>query len=95
MPQSIPPQVSLRALREWRGLTLEQLAADIRAQGVEISVIHINNVELGHKQARPQVMDAWARSLGIRPLHVRQGRELRQWLQAISTEDREPLESAA
>lgn len=92
--QPIPPQVSLRALREMQGITLAKLAADIRSQGVEISAEHINNVELGHRQASGPVMDAWARSLGIRPLHIRQGRELRHWLQGIHADEAE-LEPAA
>lgn len=91
MANPIPPQVSLRALREWRGLTLQQLANEIRAQGVDISVTALNNAELGHRQASPRVLDAWARALGIRPMHVRQGRDLRQWVRDI---DRSPSADA-
>ncbi|MFG1659010.1 helix-turn-helix domain-containing protein [Micromonospora chersina] len=83
MPNPIPPQVSLRALREWRGLTLEQLADEIRAQGHNVSVTALNNAELGHRQASPLLLDAWARALGIRSTHIRQGRDLRQWVDAI------------
>lgn len=83
MSNPIPPQVSLRALREWRGLTLEQLADEIRAQGHDVSVTALNNAELGHRQASPRFLDAWARALGIRPSHIRQGRELRQWVNDI------------
>lgn len=94
MPQPIPPQVSLRALREMRGLTLEQLAEEIREQGVQISAVGLNNAELGHRQASPAVVDAWARALGIKPMHVRQGRDLRDWVRAIDA-DEQVLEPAA
>ncbi|GGM26539.1 hypothetical protein GCM10011608_09120 [Micromonospora sonchi] len=94
MPRWIPPQVSLRALREWRGLTLEQLAHGIRSQGVAISTIHINNVELGNKQTTATVMTAWARVLGIDPLHIRTDREVRQYLDAVD-QDRQPALEAA
>jgi transcriptional regulator with XRE-family HTH domain len=85
MATPIPPQVSLRALREWRGLTLEQLADEIRAQGLDVSVTALNNAELGHRQASPRFLDAWARALGIRTTHIRQGRDLRQWVRDIDS----------
>jgi len=87
--------VSLRAFRIWRGLTLEQLAHEIRAQGVEISKIHLNNVELGNKQTTALVMNAWARALGINPVLIRTGREIRQYLEAVDEDQRADLEPAA
>lgn len=94
MPHSLPPQVSLRAFREWRGLTLDQLADGIRSQGVQISTMHVNNVELGHKQTTPVVLDAWARVLGINPLLIRTDRQVRQFIGALDAE-RVELEPAA
>ncbi|MFI2663191.1 helix-turn-helix domain-containing protein [Micromonospora carbonacea] len=95
MPRWIPPQVSLRAFREWRGLTLDQLADGIRAHGIDISTNHINNVELGYKQTTAVVMDAWARVLGINPGLIRCDREVRQYLGAVDEDRRTVLEPAA
>lgn len=98
MANPIAPQVSLRALREVLGYTLEQLAAAIRDQGVEITAIGLNNAELGHKRASEPLMLAWAQALGIRRHHIRQKAELRQWLDAVEAEEAErraPVRSAA
>ncbi|MEU3452093.1 helix-turn-helix transcriptional regulator [Micromonospora sp. NPDC006766] len=97
MPRWIPPQVSLRAFREWRGLTLEELAEGIRSHGIAISTQHVNNVELGYKQTTAVVMDAWARVLGLNAGLVRCDREIRQYVNAVD-QDREQaavLEPAA
>jgi transcriptional regulator with XRE-family HTH domain len=85
MSNPIPPQVSLRALRELLGLTLEQVAAAIRDQGVEITATGLNNAELGHRIASEPVMVAWAHALGIRRYHVRNSRELREWMAAADS----------
>lgn len=84
MTAPIPPQIPLRALREAFGMTLEELHAAIREQGVEVSVKHINNVELGHRQGNDELMEAWARALRTKRLLIRQGDELVSWLQAIT-----------
>jgi transcriptional regulator with XRE-family HTH domain len=94
MSAPIPPQVSLRALREALGLTLEQTAEAIREQGVPITKIGLNNAELGHKNASEALVIAWARALGIKRIHVRQAPELRQWL-AASQDQRETVGTAA
>lgn len=86
MTDRIPPQVSLRALREALGLTLDQLAHGIRAQGVEITKFGLSNIEVGRKRASQQLITAWACALGIKPMHVRQGRELREWLDACDAD---------
>lgn len=96
MPNPLPPQVSLRALREWRGMTLEELAQSIREQGVEITVVGINNAELGHRNASEPVMLAWCRALGIKRHLVRQARELREWVTTTDApSETTPLEPAA
>lgn len=82
MTSPIPPQVSLRALREARGLTLGQLAELITEQGHEVTADGLNNVELGRRQGSESLMLAWSRALGIKRIHVRQAAELREWLAA-------------
>ncbi len=76
----IPPQVSLRALREAQGIDSRQLAARIREQGVEVHPDTILNIELGHKRASDRLLLAWSRALGTKPHHIRQAEELAEWL---------------
>lgn len=82
----IPPQVSLRAFREAQGMTLAQLAGLIAEQGVEVHPDALSNVELGHKPASQTLMVAWARALGIKPIHIRQAPELVEWVRALEAE---------
>ena len=82
----IPPQVSLRALREAKGLTLVQLAELIAEQGVEVHPDALSNVELGYKPASQTLILAWAKALGIKPIHIRQAPELIEWLKAVEAE---------
>ena len=98
MPKPIAPQVSLRALREVLGFTLEQLAEAVRDQGVEITAVGLNNAELGHRRASEPLMLAWAQALGIKRHHIKQTAELRQWLDAVEAEEvsaRETVGTAA
>lgn len=83
MAEPIPPQVSLRVFREHLGITLQQLAADIREQGVPITADGLNNVELGRKPGSEALMLAIARALNIKRLHIRQGSDIRQWVRAV------------
>jgi transcriptional regulator with XRE-family HTH domain len=80
MPRPIPPQVSLRALREALNLDSRQLAEKIKEQGVDVHPDTLLNVELGHKRASERLMLAWARALGIKRHHIRQGDEFLEWL---------------
>lgn len=91
MTSPIPPQVSLRALREAQGLTLAELADLIREQGVEISTDGLNNAELGHRGASEKLMLAWASALNVKRMHIRSSQQLRDWL----TADQEPQPVAA
>lgn len=84
MTSPIPPQVSLRALREALGLTIEQVAQRIRDQGVKLATDSLNNIELGHRKASTRVLLAYAKALSIEPHHIRQGHELRLWIAANS-----------
>lgn len=97
MADAIPPQISLRALREALGLTLDELAARIDRQGVTITKFALSNVETGKRRASGRLMDAWATALGTTPLHVRQDRELRALVRATDLDRRrsEALEPAA
>jgi hypothetical protein len=87
MTVRIPPQISLRALREALGLTMDQLAERIRAQGVEFSKVGVNNVELGHRNASPTVLRAWAKALGVDAMHIRQSPEMLAWLAAVQADE--------
>jgi transcriptional regulator with XRE-family HTH domain len=76
MADVMPPQVSLRALREHQGLTLDELAEMIREQGVSITRDGLNNCELGARPASEAVLVAWARALGTRRSLVKTGEEI-------------------
>lgn len=86
MADPLPPQVSLRALREQRGLTLDELAQAIRAQGVSITTGGLNNAELGHRPPSELVLNAWLHALGTRRELVRTGPEVIEWVNAVRDE---------
>lgn len=75
-----PAMVSLRSLREAKGLDSRQLAELIRKEGVRVHPDHLLNVELGHKRASAPLLAAWARALGIRPTEIHQAKEIEQLL---------------
>ena len=94
--QGLPPQVNLRALREALGMTLDQVADSIHEQGVDISKFGLSNVETGRRRASARLMEAWARALRINLHHIRQERELREYLAATDADNRSGvLEPAA
>lgn len=72
--------VSLRSLREAKGLDSRQLAELIRKEGVNVHPDHLLNVELGHKRASVTLLAAWARVLDIRPTEIHQAKEIEQLL---------------
>ena len=80
----IPPQVTLRAIREAHGLTSPMLAAKIAERGVKVDPDHLLSVELGHKRASNSLIVAWANVLQINPRDIRQAAELRE---LVSPED--------
>jgi transcriptional regulator with XRE-family HTH domain len=82
----IPPQVSLRVFREAKGVTLSRLAELIQEQGVEVHPDTLSNIELGYRPASKPLILAWARALGVEPIHIRQARELAEWLRAYGAE---------
>lgn len=95
MAEAMPPQISLRAFREALGLTLDDLAARIGEQGVSVTKYALSNVETGQRRASGRLMDAWARSLNVRPMHIRQDRELRDWMCSWNESPDSALEPAA
>ena len=96
MTNPIPPQVSLRAFREALDMTLDQLAEAIKEQGVSITKFGLSNIETGRKRGSRQLMTAWAQALGIKPMHIRQDRELRELVDACDDDaERESVGSAA
>lgn len=84
--QRIPAHVTLRALREARGLTAAALAERLRERGVKVDPDHIYSVELGHKGIGLELRTAWAEELGIGPRDIRTGGELRDLITAADAE---------
>ena len=78
--QRIPAQVTLRSIRQLRGLTCTALAERLEERGVKVDRNHILSVELGHKRGSNSLIVAWADELGINPRDVRQEAELRELL---------------
>jgi transcriptional regulator with XRE-family HTH domain len=76
MPQ-IPAHVTLRALRQSRGLTSPKLAEKLKERGVTVDPDHILAVELGHRSAGYALRVAWADELGINPRDIHMAAELR------------------
>lgn len=74
--QRIPPMVPLRALREAHGLTTPELAVRIAEFGVDVHPDTLINVELGNRNAGPELQTAWARALNIKPLDIRRPEDL-------------------
>lgn len=77
MPR-IPAHVTLRALRESRGLTSPKLSEKLKARGVTVDPDHILAVELGHRRAGLELRMAWADELGIKPGDIHMEGELRE-----------------
>lgn len=87
MPTRIPvlgPQVPLRELRKALGLTLSQLAAQIRDCGYHRAPTEgtLANVELGRQAGSRKLMTAWAIALRLPPQAILQDDELRHILAA-------------
>lgn len=71
--QPLGAQVPIRTLRDALGLSVDQLCDRIEPLlGKRPHGDTIRNVELGHKRASTQLMNAWARALGLTPLDVYQ-----------------------
>lgn len=69
--QPLGAQVPIRALRESHALSIDQLCDRIEPIfGKRPHGDTIRNVELGHKKASRQLMNAWALALGLTPLDV-------------------------
>jgi transcriptional regulator with XRE-family HTH domain len=80
--QRIPAHVSLRALREARGLTAGKLAGHLRERGIDVDPNHIYDVELGRKCPSFELRTAWAEVLGIGVLDIRTDGEIRDLITA-------------
>ncbi|MGH3388630.1 MAG: helix-turn-helix domain-containing protein [Actinomadura sp.] len=78
----IPPMVTLRALREAHGLTLEQLAERIGEQGVTVDKASLSNGELGRRPVSKRLMGAWTRALRLQSVDAYQTEDLRALLTA-------------
>lgn len=78
----IPAHVTLRALREARGLTAGQLAERLAERGVTVGTDHIYDVEVGRKGLSFELRLAWAEVLGFDVHGVRTGAELRELVTA-------------
>jgi transcriptional regulator with XRE-family HTH domain len=90
----IPAHITLRVLRELRGLTSITLAEKIGDRGVKVDPDHILAVELGHRRAGHALRVAWADELGIRPGDIHFEAELRELI-ALADEDRGTEKNAA
>lgn len=55
----------MRLAREEAGLTVGQLVERLAAAGIERHPDSIRNVELGHQQPGLEVLDAYARIVGV------------------------------
>ncbi len=78
----IPAHVTLRALRDSRGLTSPALAQRLKDRGVTVDPDHILAVELGHRRAGNALRVAWADELGINPRDIHMEAELREIVSA-------------
>lgn len=67
------PQVPIRELRLAHGLSIEQLRERIEVYlGKKPHGDTLRNIELGRRNASRPLITAWAKSLGLNPLDVRQ-----------------------
>lgn len=82
----IPAHVTLRALRESRGLTSPMLAERLADRGVKVAPDHIIAVELGQSGAGTALRAAWADELRINPRDIHLAADLRD---IITTADAE------
>lgn len=85
--QRIPALVTLRALRQARGLTAVALADLLRDRGVQVDPDHIYSVELGHKNPGLAVRKAWADELGISPRDIVIAPEVRELVASADGDD--------
>jgi hypothetical protein len=81
MPR-IAAHVTLRALRESRGLSSPALAERLKDRGVKVDPDHILAVELGHSGAGTALRAAWADELRINPRDIHFAAELREIIAA-------------
>ena len=93
--QRIPAQVTLRSIRQLRGLTCTSLAERLAERGVKVDRNHILNVELGHKRGSNALLVAWADELGINPRDVRQATELRELIAEVDADSEDGKKVAA
>ena len=92
---AIPAHVTLRALRESRGLTSPALAAKLKDRGVTVDPDHIIAVELGHSGAGAALRSAWADELRINPRDIHMAAELREIITAADQDSDEDGKKAA
>jgi hypothetical protein len=86
---AIPAHVTLRALRDARGLTARALANLLAERGVTVSTDHIIAVELGQSGAGTALRAAWADELRINPRDIHMAGELRDLVYAADSADAE------
>jgi transcriptional regulator with XRE-family HTH domain len=83
---AIPAHVTLRALRESRGLTARALGERLEDRGVKVSTDHIIAVELGQSGAGTALRAAWADELRVNPRDIHMAAELREIVAAADAE---------
>jgi transcriptional regulator with XRE-family HTH domain len=88
--QRIPAHVTLRSLRQARGLTSAALAGRLHERGVDVDPDHIIAVELGHRNAGNPLRVAWAEELGVNPTDIRFAPELRDLIAAADAANGTP-----
>jgi hypothetical protein len=93
MPR-IQAHVTLRALRESRGLTSPALAERLKDRGVKVDPDHILAVELGHRRAGNELRVAWADELGINSRDIHMASELREIVAAAGERESGSEEAA-
>jgi transcriptional regulator with XRE-family HTH domain len=74
------PMISLRTLRESKGLTSRQLADKIGELGVTVDDSSLRHIELGHYQASRELAIAWATALNVHPDDVMSHDRLAEYL---------------
>lgn len=88
----IPAHVTLRSLRQARGLTGAQLAERLQDRGVTVETNHIYDVEVGRIGLSLELRLAWAGELGIGHRDIRTGAEIRD---LVADADAEAARTAA